>query len=511
MGISPLLSRLQAAVEARRPTLARIISDFGEESLERYAGDFKAVPEGEPIQSRHDVIEVAAAHARRLLGADMAERLRKRLVASPVLLTANHHGPDFLNITAQGKIVFALGEDRNGIVPVFAFGNIPLNNLSYGRGIHLASGTSISIYPESMKHTLVAAAIPFTEEMIDSGEKRVENTPCTQAERRAVLQVLEYVYRDKEILAQSSFADQAVVMNGKIWDLMFTPEARKQMPGIAYLEMEDIVGNLLEVDLRNPDSLIHRIFFDKSLLGRILEELDGVYGCWELEKLDRMSLPSTTALDRAYLLKGSGTAFFWGIDGEGRRVPLVWKHDKYGEPILSGRDDSGNALEYRFSPESVLHDLLEKRLLPSLFTCFAVVAFARGFKCYGAFMQIQYLTEMARGTASALEAYDSTWAAAVRRVPTANYAAGMFAVVARYPDGTIKPAGAIEIIAKGGLTGEDIDRIRQLSVNCANSLGLPGMYKIVYRDAEQSPEFLAITEQEIYREVGKQMVEIELK
>jgi hypothetical protein len=505
-----LLSRIQTAVETRKPALARIISDFGGESLGNYAGEFRVVSEGETIQPRQDVIDVAAAYAGRLLGADIAEKLEKQLLASPVLMTANHHGPDYLNITVQGKIVFALGEDYDGIMPVFAFGNIPLNNLVYGRGIRLAGGTHISIYPERMKHSMVASTIPFDAGMIDNGKKLAENAAITNSERLAVLQVLADVYRDKAVLSQKSFADQAVVMNRKIWDLMFTPQARQQMPDIAYLEMEDVVVNLLKMDIINPNSLIYRILFDKALRGKVLEELDGVYGCWNMEKLARMSRPSTTASDRSELLKGSGTIFFWGINDKGGRVPLGLQHDNDGEPILSGRDDSGNTFAYKFTPESVLLNILEKRLLPSMFTCFASVAFARGFKCYGAFMQVQYLTEMALGLAAALEVYDSAWATAVRRVPTANYTAGMFAVVARYPDGSIKPAGAIEIIAKGGLTEKDIDDIRQLNVSCANSLGLPGMYKIVYRDNEQSSELLAITELDIYREVGSRMVEIEL-
>jgi hypothetical protein len=49
-----------------------------------------------------------------------------------------------------------------------------------------------------------------------------------------------------------------------------------------------------------------------------------------------------------------------------------------------------------------------------------------------------------------------------------------------------------------------------MSVNSANYLGLPGMYKIVYRDTEQSSDLLAITELDIYKEVGSHMVEIEL-
>lgn len=510
MSNSPLLSRLQAAIDARKPALARIINDFGGESLGSYADEFKVVPEGETIQPRQDVIDVATAYAGRLLGADIAEKLKKRLVASPVILTANHHGPDFLNITVQGKIVFALGEDYDGIMPVFAFGNIPLNNLVYGRGIRLADGTHISIYPESMKHSMVASTIPFDGAMIDHGKTVAENAAFSQSGRLVVLQVLDNVYRDKAVLSQKNFADQAVLMNRKIWDLLFTPQARQQMPGIAYLEMEEIVVNLLKIDLKNADSLMYRILFDKVLRGKVLGELDGVYGCWTMEKLAGMSLPSTTASMRSELLKGSGTIFFWGIDDKGGRVPLELQHDNYGEPILSGRDDSGNMFAYKFNPASVLHCLLENKLLPSMFSCFAVIAFARGFKCYGAFMQVQYLTEMSRGLAAALEVYNSAWATAVRRVPTANYAAGMFAVVARYPDNSIKPAGAIEIIAKGGLTMEDIDRIRQLKVNCANSLGLPGMYKIVYHDYEQSSELLAITELDIYREVGNRMVEIEL-
>jgi hypothetical protein len=109
-----------------------------------------------------------------------------------------------------------------------------------------------------------------------------------------------------------------------------------------------------------------------------------------------------------------------------------------------------------------LHDQL---LLPGLFLTFLVVSFARGFRCIGGPWQATYLPVMQQGIISALRAipgYDM-WAAQVETIPTDNYLSGLTAVLCTYPDG-ISPAGAVELISKGGLSPASVNAINELKV-----------------------------------------------
>ena len=110
--------------------------------------------------------------------------------------------------------------------------------------------------------------------------------------------------------------------------------------------------------------------------------------------------------------------------------------------------------------------------MPSLFTCFLETAFARGLVCLGGYYQAAYLPLMQTGLQTALAATgDRETAQRVAAVPTRRYLSGMLGVMIRNQGGLF-PAGPIEIIAGGGLTGDDLTRLAALTVRQAHLAGL---------------------------------------
>jgi hypothetical protein len=63
---------------------------------------------------------------------------------------------------------------------------------------------------------------------------------------------------------------------------------------------------------------------------------------------------------------------------------------------------------------------------------------------------------------------------------------------------SVSPAGAIEIISSGGLTDDDIGKIRSITLEDSNLFGLPRIYKTVFRPEERSEELSSISALDIY-------------
>jgi len=167
------------------------------------------------------------------------------------------------------------------------------------------------------------------------------------------------------VLGLSSYSQQSVVLNNSVWKRLFSEI--DIAPEVVYLELEKIVGMLLERDLQDSKSLAWRIMFDPVLRNATLRELDGARSCWFLEGLtQRLRLfQQDSAQTKSF--DGCGTVFFWGINRRGRRVPLCLGSPSRDKPTLRGIDDRGDHCELSYTPQSIVKALRKKRLLPSLF------------------------------------------------------------------------------------------------------------------------------------------------
>lgn len=478
-------------IRAQRPILANVIEQYADFTVEQYIETFSR-NEAKPIQPRTDFIDAAASYVQQLLGSDIANRLRHELASTPVVLTANHHCPDYLSYTVQGSILFGLSKRSEGVVPVFAGGGIPLDNAHYPRGIITSKGIRINIFPEKDKRALVSTVYPFTINMIKKGQKQIvklkDAARISETESTALTTILEEDYLSDEALQQHNYSDQASVLNHRLWRRLYAPQLQDEIPDMVYLELEKITGTLLAKDIGRNGTLMHEILFNPSLRNATIRNLDKIRGCWHTKHLDLLAHPRIGKDERKNLLRGSGTMFFWGIDKKRRRYPLVLQETE-NIMYLKGFDDSGHPHAVAYTPDAIVNGLETGILLPSLFTDFAIIAFARGFKCYGGFMQTDYLTEMKHGLTTAMrqEGFDE-WAEKVGSVLTDNYTTGMIFIVSFTCDGKSQPAGALNIIKNGGLTKEELQRIKAQKIYDANLRGLHDIYNVIGKETEDSHE-----------------------
>ncbi|MBN2290240.1 MAG: hypothetical protein JXQ83_12975 [Candidatus Glassbacteria bacterium] len=490
------MEEIYQSVLEKLPGVAWTVREYGRLTLEEYARDLYGY-RAQAVQPLDDLVGTVSAYARRLLGSGAAALLERHFAETPVALTANHHGVDYKSLTVQGTIIFALPRLPAGppgtlpVVPVLAFGTVPLNNFSFPRGIVLArrkkpsnsADTSaaylkVPLIPARYSQALVSVAGPLTGEMVDRALEKVRqlyaDSMILENEKNCLAALLQEEYGRSEVLNLQDYSDQAVVLNRAVWKRMFAPPLRQELPEMAYLEAERVAGPLIEKDLLDRDSLLHNLLFDPQLREGLLQALDKKSGCWDLHKLETLAGSNDDNGPSHDELRGCGTVFFWQVDPKGRRLPLAVR-SRGSAPELTGV--AGNGFSVPLAPEDLRRALGERRLLPCLFTSFAALAFARGVRCLGGFYQVDYLPAMQRGLLDALVGRGlGDWAQKVAGVPTSGFITGMHIALAHYPGGETVSAGAPEIIASGGLTPAQLEGIKALTVEEANLAGLLETY-----------------------------------
>jgi hypothetical protein len=466
----------------------RAVGKHGSSSLASYLQTLPQRGNGS-LQKSDDLLEMVYRYAAPLLGESIARQAVADLAEYPVVLTANHHGVDSFAQSIQGSLIFALPRISGAVsartVTIFACGNIPLNNLTYPRGLllyHLNQGNfevmprKLAVFPDRLKRVMVSVASGFDRSLLAKTQAGVRKlVEAGEISPRLAGPLNELLSGDccaPPVLELPDYSRQSVVVNNRLWRRLFA--GLERTPEMVCLELEKIVGMLLERDLLDSASLAWCVLFDGKLREQVLQELDGRRACWSRDQLARRSHIKTAGPVLSGTSSGHGTIFFWGMDAVGRRIPLSLEADGRCGEVLRGIDDSGKLWQIAYEPRAILAGLRENKLLPSLFTCFLVVAFARSINCAGGYFQAEYLPMMQAGVVAALNrthGYQDV-ADAVRGVPTQSYLSGMLAVMARMDRSHLVPAGPLEIIAGGGLTQEDVEKMLTLTVKDAHLAAL---------------------------------------
>jgi len=330
----------------------------------------------------------------------------------------------------------------------------------------------LPVFSKRFQRQMVSVTPAFDLEMVHIAEIRLEKMVAEQIVSSSLAgtlrQILQEHYCHPSVIGLSSYSQQVTVLNNRLWKQLFP--TFKTLPEIFYIEQEKIVSQLLKSDLSNPKSLAWSVMFDPALREKILNNLDGVRGCWEWSKLVQQCHAHPEKIFQQHSREKCGTIFFWGIDRSKRRVPLILWTNTSKQEMLRGIDDYGQVWEIPYTPQAIIKGLHENTLLPSNFTCFLVLSFARGLVCVGGYFQSDYLPTIQQGVAAALQnisGYDKM-AYLVAQVPTNWYLDSMLSCMTRLEGGLLIPAGPIEIIASGGLTNDDLEKMLALTIREAH-------------------------------------------
>jgi hypothetical protein len=486
-GNDSLIEHYLAEIRKRLPVVDKTLELYGELPLSEYLDVVTKTP-SERYQSHEDLADAVYEYAAPLLGEEVAAMAREELKQSPVVMTANHHGVDYFAQSVQGTLLFSQRKLPDGqkakTVPVLACGNIPMNNLTYPRGMLCYDVTQfkqagipirLPIFPKRRQNDAVSLAAPFDKKALERAEKStremVDDNLISTATGKALKSVLEYEYSSPRVLDLSSYSDQAVVINSLLWKRLFHDDGASKL---LYLEQEEIVRKLLIRDLASPTSMVSLLMLDAEFLKILLTELDGAQGCWQSEELEnRIQAVDSLSTNPTNPTKSTGSFLFWWIDDAGRRIPLAL--DKCSDqPYLRGISQSGVRCQVELTENSLIDGLETKRLMPSTFTCFLALAFARGVTCVGGYYQADYLPVIQQGLVRSIEEHGrhKSLIPYIKGIPTDKYLSGMQTVMCEWDDGALHPAGQLEMIASGVSVNDHISTIVEMTVQDAHKASL---------------------------------------
>lgn len=365
------------------PYLKELQELYGEYSLKEYLSCLRHVP-AEEIEPSSDVLTAVYRYAKKFCTDETASEAVHILERTRLLFTADHHGIEYFAQSVQGNFLYEMwlemqmGQVR--VVPVFSGGTVNLGSVNYPRGITLYSRGiyHLPVHPYRQRTEMVGMASPFTMEMVERARlsANLDNRRGRLSEKELeTINLCLDVYNRKEVLELDAYGAQAVRVNQYLSEML-----HKNKCFFLYIELEEIVRELLIKDLSKEKGITEGILFSPSLCKKIIRELNGISGCWFCRE-------GTGSIER-------GTHFFWGTDKNSKkRYPLYltenWK--------LCGKHPAGQRIEWGWDKETCISLLKNKEITPGIFLDFLELIFLRDFTPAGGCFQGEYLTQIKMG------------------------------------------------------------------------------------------------------------------
>lgn len=466
-----MIRELMADILREAPLLEESQQRYGNLTLGEYCDMLarKGQEVTEEIMPSGDVTEAVRAYLSPLVGEEPAEQTAQQVLEQKLLLTANHHEVEYCVQALQGNLLYDYVIEKmgfkEGIVPIFSNTTVNMSNENFPRGIQVyhthTQMERFPIFPFKQRNSLVAAAEGFTRENLMQTRKNILrnqiNGTLEPRTAECMVGLLEQVYQAEEVLKEKQYAKQAVIVNQVLGKRLFCDSEKN----FIYIELEEISTRLLLKDLQREDGLVEILLFREEYRKKLTQELEGKTGCWDT--------------------KGrKGTWFFWGIDAKKRRVSMV--PQQRGEKMyLTGVDMEGNEYTYPFDRESVVDLLHERRILPGLFLSFLELYFLRSFTMAGGCFQNLYLKDMNEGLCHTLAAVGGhEHEIAILREKQCWYLSGPMFLLGYHrrqsEDRQVFPLGTIEILERGGITGEQFRDALQITMSQAQEVGIYNFY-----------------------------------
>jgi len=494
------LEPIWQAIWARRPILGEIVQKHSDQCLLDYTQGFLDVNKTPSLDARkEEFFDIAHEMAVENFGPEVADGVIEQLRRLPLVSTTDHlapiQHPFFLNCNIVSALPCIEAKEPVKYLVVLPFASTSLNNASaFARGIIFHGDkrgshdfTRLSLYGDREKMAVTYNMRPFNQEditkVLEQLAKKEREGEVTPERAEGIRTIFNEIFAADDVLKASDACVQMCKVSYKMWPRMFHPKDER-VPDLIYLDIETLVREiLLKYHLNNPNSLIHRVLFDRSIYPLVKKYFDGIPGAFSTEK-------------------GWGSYMFWALDDKNHRVGLNLDPDQ--ERIAS---------EYRtcvfdMNPESIEKALVERKIFPGMFLCYLVVALYYGFKCLGGFCQVSDLTRTKEAWQNMLhEMGEHDEAEAIAPIQTRELGGdGMVLAYFKTPNNDLVPATGIDLILEDHPT--DFSRYLQLAreIRFKEIMAplVPEIYKVLFTVDERIPEFLRFTPEEIMNFTGLQ-------
>ena len=379
-----------ASLAESYPAVAELLRQHGGETLSAYLTQLRHHPLPD-ILPAEDLLNEVRDYFTPFFGAETAGECAEVLRRCRCLSTANHHHPAFEYMTVQDTILYdrwlRLQGERGTVVPFFSCANPRLDNKIYPRGMLVYDCTlpegrvQLPFYPFRQRHACVAAVEGISPQMVAGALSRLRQEAQRGTVALRAADALERFCREvllsDRVQERGTLREQTTVINAMLSARYFTD----RKPQYLWMPMETLTARLLVRDMQAGSALPHQLLFRRELRAALLQELDGISGCWTGDT--------------------GGTHFFWGLDRRKELFPLRVREGAHGA-ALTGRSSLGEDVTIPLTPQALTDALQTQTLLPGLFLCFLEMHFLRDFTVFGGVYQPAYLVRMRRGLTQVL-------------------------------------------------------------------------------------------------------------
>jgi len=271
----------------------------------------------------------------------------------------------------------------------------------------------------------------------------------------------DFLIKEYDIIKSYNFSrcqnylDQITVIIKNSWPRLFEEKLRPTLPDLIYITQEEIISECL-IEILKEDNIISRCLFDENFRNKILENFRGIVVTWN-EKEEK------------------GTHFFWQKNPmESKSLRMYIKEGK-----LTPIDKRFKDLSIPFEREIIIELLKKKKIYPSLFIIFGVLNFYLGIKPLVGYGSVIYLNLMKNSWIKTLREFNiNNEIENIKNIDTNGFVAGLPLIFQKYKN-NMKVLYAYDIIYKGGITEDYLNKIFNMKFKDFLSVGVADMYDYV--------------------------------
>lgn len=484
--------KLRDAVLVKRPVLKEILKKKGERKLLEYAREYVDVNLAPTIpQRQQELFSVVHAILKDRFNDSLAQSVVNQLASYYFVSTADHVGPIVSPFSVNSNLLMAAAmlakpDPVLQNIIVFACANVSIDNHTFPRGLYFNSccagrleASRLAFFSSNERPPTVYALRPYARENLTAIHRQLnvklskKEISAKQHEELAAL--FKEVYDREDILSCRSYAEQISKTNYILWPKLLGRSGVK-LPGLVYLELEEIVAKLIINFHLNEDTIINHFLFDPDYEPFINSYFENIFGSFSRKD-------------------STGTYLFWALPKGARYNLQLWRESNY----LVSKD---RAYKIELTPEAIKKGLETKELIPGLLLAFITVSFYYGLKCLGGFNQVNYLTLMKNGYIKMnvdLENYRSIEICA--RAQTKEICDGPTIAFLGYNDGKMTLATGLDLFLYNDKDSwkKIVNVAQEITIEEALDPQMPEIYRISYDKKELDPLLSAITDQDITR------------
>lgn len=388
-----------------------------------------------------DLFSIIEDHIEKRSGKEVAKKAGKAL-ESNTLMTADHYGGIYSAQSMQGDLLYYAALKASGydaqVVPIMAYGQVPMNNSTFPRGIILYENNGeplkVPVTPSKYRTYCVSQMPPFSKKEIEAANKKIKKELCGK-DGDSIAHLVEKVYCQDVCLNAPDYKTQVYHVSNALYKTFLGNDE------FVFVECEEVFGRLLLEDLKKTSSFVHRMIYDEKFFKALKDEFEDL-------------------------------SLFVGIDEKNRVFPLIME-----EPtIIKGTTRDGEEICYELSDQKIEELLGSSKLYVSMFGCVLMSSFQRGITLYGGEFQAVYLEEWKEKLMKAFDALEETGhRERIEKIYCKGYLSGPIFLLTTGNNGLVN-AGPVEMIINNKTYGDIAHLLEKTSVYDANVMGMYEFY-----------------------------------